>query len=136
MEFDLNLLKDMLYKKRVELSVGLKHRLIEIRDAGTCITAIAIKTDPVFDEAYPFFARGGWSKDTVILIKCNGECVANYDPFEWRSSGNRTMFEAHRYIQDHFEELEYFSVVDVEYILGITDTPKSSEIWRKNESDN
>lgn len=136
MKFDMKLLGDMLYERRLDLTMGLKHRLIEIRDAGTCITAIAIKTDPVFDESYNFFARGGWSPNTVILIKCNGECVANYDPFEWRSSGNRTMFEAHRYIQDHFEELGYASVIDVQYILGETNTPKSSEIWRENETNN
>jgi hypothetical protein len=40
------------------------------------------------------------------------------------------MFEAHRYIQEHFDDIENYSVIDVEYILGIKQTIKESEIWR------
>ena len=42
--------------------------------------------------------------------------------FEIRDTGTRTMFEAHRHIQENF------AVIDVEYILGETAKPKRSEI--------
>lgn len=107
----------------------MKSKFIEIRDAGTCITAIAIKTEAENNKEQSFFSRGGWGSNSIILIKTNGESVANHDPFEWRYRNNRTLFEAHRYIEEHFEELNDFQVIDVEYILGIKDEPKHSEIW-------
>lgn len=106
----------------------MKSKLIEIRDVCTCITAIAIKTDPDNSIEESFFRRGGWGSNSVILVKCNGETIANYDPFEWRSKGNRTMFEAHRYIEEHFDELKDFDIVDVQYILGETNEIKKSDI--------
>lgn len=104
-------------------------KLIEIRDIATCITAIAIKTEPKTSIETSFLARGGWSSNSIILIKCNGECVAHYDPFEWRSNGTRTMFEAHRYIQQHFDEIPDYFVCDVRYILGETDKVCESDIY-------
>lgn len=106
----------------------MKQKLIEIRDSGTCITAIAIKTEAANEFEEHFFGRGGWSNSNVVLIKCNGETRANYDPFDWRADGSRTMFEAHRYIVEHFDELEDYALVDVQYILGETDQIKKSDI--------
>ena len=39
----------------------------------------------------------------------------------------RTMIVAHKFIKEHFDELETGDVIDVEYILGETDTQKMSE---------
>lgn len=108
----------------------MKSKFIEIRDAGTRITAIAIKTEGENEKEHQFFRSGGWGANSVILLKTNGETIVNYDPFEWRSNGTRTMFEAHRYIQEHFDDIENYSVIDIEYILGIKQTIKESEIWR------
>lgn len=102
----------------------MKTKMIEIRDSATCITALAIKTEATSDKELAFFRRGGWGSNSVILIKCNGECIANSDPFEWKSRGTRTMFEAHRYIEEHFDELPKCAVVDIQYILGESETKK------------
>ena len=106
----------------------MKQKLFEIRDAGTCITAIGIKTEPTAWYEEPFLKRSGWGNNSVILIKVNGETRAEYDPFAWRNDNSRTMFQAHLYIQEHFDELNDYNVIDVEYILGIRETPKESEI--------
>ena len=106
----------------------MKQKLIEIRDSGTCITAIAIKTESDNLKEMQFLRRGGWGPNSVILIKCNGETIANYDPFEWND--RRTMFEAHRYIEQHFDELKDFDIVDVRCILGETDRVADSDIWQ------
>lgn len=109
----------------------MNSKMIEIRDRGTCITAIAIKTNPTGDNEYHFYKRGGWGPNSVILIKCNGETVATHDPFNWND--RRTMFNAHRYLEEHFDEVPNCSVVDVEYILGETDKPKESIIFTNKE---
>lgn len=107
----------------------MKNKMFEIRDAGTCITVIAIKTEPENIKEELFFKRGGWSNNSIILIKTNGEAISNYDAFEWRNAGNRTLFEAHKYIENNFDDLENYSVIDVEYILNEKDKQKKSDIW-------
>ncbi|MCH5165626.1 MAG: hypothetical protein J1G01_04425 [Clostridiales bacterium] len=103
-------------------------KLIEIRDRGTTIAALAIKMSPEREGDIHFLRRSGFGIDSslVYLIKVEGQ-EAHYDAFQWR---NRTMHEAHRYIQQHFDELKDCDLVDVEYILGESNKPKTSEIWR------
>lgn len=50
---------------------------------------------------------------------------AEYDSFNW--SNARTMHVAHEYLKEHFDDLESGAVIDVEFILGETETPKRSE---------
>jgi len=104
----------------------MKTKMFEIRDRATCIPVIAIKTEGETLEEHMFFRRGGWGGNTVILIKINGDTEATHDPFKW--GNRRTMTTAHLYIQKHFDKLENYSVVDVEYINGETTEPKTSEI--------
>ena len=105
-------------------------KLIEIRDSGTNIQALAIQMHADTDSERPFLARNGFYDSKLVYLLKIATQEAHYDPFDWRAKGSRTMFEAHRYIQEHFDELPAYGVVDVEYILGETDKPKTSEIWR------
>lgn len=107
----------------------MEQKLIEIRDDFTCITAIAIKTEPQSSAETAFLNRGGWGPNSVILIKCNGDCIANHDPFNWGISFGRTMTEAHRYLEEHFDEIPNHYLLDVRYILGESDQPCKSDIW-------
>jgi len=45
-----------------------------------------------------------------------------YDPYNWDNP--RTMGNAHRYIEQHWDDLQSNDVVDVEFILGERATPK------------
>gem|GEM_PF-2943358 len=49
-----------------------------------------------------------------------------YDPYDW-SGTPRTYREAHKYIKQNWGILESGDVIDVEFILGETDTCKISE---------
>ncbi len=101
---------------------------VEIRDRETNVQALAISMSPNRSEDIPFLRRAGFlGGNLVYLVKIDSQ-EAHYDPFDW--SNHRTMTNAHRYIQQHFDELPACGVVDVEYILGEKDKPKMSEIWR------
>lgn len=105
----------------------MKSKMLEIRDRGTQIPVLAIKTEPETREESKFFHVGGYGEETVILLKVDPELDANYDAYKWRNS--RTMRTAHNYIQSNYDKLDNYSVVDVEYILGETDVSKASEVW-------
>ena len=99
----------------------MKTKFIEIRDRMTRIDAVAIKVEPENDiEAY-HIKKAGYGPGNVILMKLD-PCEAYYDPYKWYN--RRTMTNAHLYIREHFDELESGDVVDVEFILGETKSPK------------
>lgn len=60
----------------------------------------------------------------VIFCKLDG-VEAHYDPFDWPNQ--RTLGNAHRYIIDHWSELNSGQLIDVQFILGETASPKISE---------
>ena len=106
----------------------MKSKMLEIRDIGTTIAVIAIKTEGETPEEHMFFRRSGFGQASIILIKINSYTEAAHDPFKWGS--RRTMTTAHQYIEDNFDSIPDKSVIDVEFILGETKQPKTSEIWR------
>ena len=95
-------------------------KLLEIRDRGTFIAALAIQVSG--DDGY-LMRRAGFQSPMVYLIALATE-RACYDPYNW---GNRTMANAHRHIEQEFDSLKDGDVVDVEFILGETTAPKQSE---------
>ena len=52
---------------------------------------------------------------------------ATNDPYGW-PGGTRTMPVAHKWILENFDRLDDGQVIDVEFILGITDHPKEPEV--------
>ena len=124
----------------------MQTKTLEIRDRGTFIAALAIRF--VFQEheakfretlanegeaaAKPHAAvcrlwhRTGYGPGVgsyVIMMKL-ADCRAANDPYEW---GNRTMTVAHDYVRGHWDELTDGDVVDVEFILGESETKKRPE---------
>ena len=98
----------------------MENKLLEIRDRATFIPALAVRVDG--DDGY-LLRRAGFASTMVILIHLEGMKCA-YDPYEW---GNRTMMEAHNYIQNSWDLLNSGDVVDVQFVLGETASPKLSE---------
>jgi len=73
--------------------------------------------------------RAGFDSITACVILVHLNCAginrnATYDPYAW---GDRTFFVAHQYIERNWGSLESGEVLDVEYILGESKTPKVSE---------
>ena len=114
----------------------LETKMLEIRDIATYIPVLAIKmafvrastVEAAGVDSYHLRRTGYAEYQPLITLLRLDPVRAEYDPYSW-DSGNavRTMREAHRFIQKHFDALEYGAVVDVEYILGEKPEPKKSE---------
>jgi hypothetical protein len=61
------------------------------------------------------------------LIELDGGLgQAACDPYDWPAN-SRMKTEVHHWLCKHFDEIESGAVVDVEFILGETSSPKLSE---------
>jgi hypothetical protein len=127
-------------------------KIIEIRDSGTFIPALAIRMGSTDERERYLLARSGFGRsyedqsEYVVLCKINGgePCECHIDPFAW-GQNPRTMFVAHMYLlnrqgelaagytykgqekHDGFDALPQGALIDVEYILGIRSEPKEPE---------
>jgi hypothetical protein len=101
----------------------METKLLEIRDAGTLIPALAIKISGA--DGY-LARRAGFNAPMIYLVHLTSE-KACYDPYSWPSGAGRTMQVAHLAIENNWESLRDHDVVDVEFILGLRDAPKVSE---------
>lgn len=100
-------------------------KLLEIRDEGTCIPAMA--TEAVSDNARQaaILRRAGYGESRSIILQHLHKGEATYNAYDWRS---RTYNEAHLYIIAHWDDLEDGDVIDVQFIRGETKEKKLSEI--------
>lgn len=98
-------------------------KVLEIRDSGTFIPAIAIRVD----NSHYLSRRAGFVEHSAILLTdLNGGRKACFDPYDW-DGGARTMPVAHDYITKHWDSLVNGDVVDVQFIIGETKEKKLSE---------
>lgn len=101
----------------------IETKRVEIRDRMTMIPAIAMRVTGGPNDRLMWHA--GFGDPCVILVHLTNE-RACYDPHHWGGHG-RTMTVAHQWLEEHFDEHVDGGVVDVEYLLGETQTPKVSE---------
>ena len=111
----------------------IETKLFEVRDRMTMIPVMACRMGEsesheaiLKDQERRLIRRSGFDMNypSIYLVWLENR-RAGYDPFSWGPS--RTLGVAHKYIDDHWPELESGAVVDVEFILGETNTPKESE---------
>jgi hypothetical protein len=102
-------------------------KLFEIRDVGTFIPVIAILMESSDPQEHYLLRRVGYGTGSVLLTHLEGGHPANCDYYEW--ADNRTIPNAHKYIeeQEHWDELISGQVIDIEFILKESTTPKLSE---------
>lgn len=131
-------------------------KIIEIRDRGTFIPALAVRLGSRSESERYLLARAGFGRtfedqaEYIVLCKINGgePCQCHIDAFAW-GQNPRTMFVAHMYLLNRHQEFERDKqwcpsnraadkhegfdalpdgvVVDVEYILGLTQAAKTAE---------
>lgn len=105
-------------------------RVLEIRDKGTKINVLCSKPGGLSNglAERTMAAINGYSlgNPVVIVTKLSNTQTLN-DAFDWN---DRTMFTAHKYIEENFDKLNDGDVVDVEFILGETTKPKEPE-WKR-----
>ncbi len=113
-------------------------KLFEIRDRGTFIPVMATRLivnelGEMGEAELWLLRRAGYNESQVLIsvaepyiILCKLDGVeAQYDSFSWPNQ--RTMGNTHRHIIELWSELKSGDVIDVEFILGETQTPKESE---------
>lgn len=122
-------------------------KIIEIRDAGTYIPALAVQMGSDDEREERLLASAGYGRfqgdqeEYVVLCKINGgePCQCHVDPHAWGHQV-RTMFVAHLYLLNQhdaistrpkhggFASLANGAIIDVEWILGIRAEPKTSDL--------
>lgn len=112
----------------------MRVKFFELRDAATFIPIFAFRARPdghITDSEAFLLRRSGFGATSECVIVGRLECSGidrncTYDPYSW---GGRTYLVAHQFIEQHFDELESGSVIDVEFILGERSSPKVSEAF-------
>jgi hypothetical protein len=110
----------------------MEAKTFEIRDRGTFIPLLAVKLAPSCEPDRYLLARAGYGVDArrqaeyVVLWPLEGSGAASYDPFKL-GGGPRTYPIAGTFIIEHFDELASGAVIDVEFLLQETTSPKRSE---------
>ena len=107
---------------------NVKIKIIEIRDRATYIAVMAIRMRPDDDVERAYLRRAGYGREDksncVMLVGLEGGRIATSNAY---NHGDRTMHNAHLFIEKHYDNLESGDVVDVEYVLGETEKPKRTE---------
>lgn len=107
----------------------LKNKILEVRDRATFISVLAVQMNPTSSNVElietQHLRRCGYGNiDMILMTRLDGSGKATVDPYEW---DDRTMQTAHQYITINWSLLKTGDVVDVEYILKETESPKVSE---------
>ncbi len=105
----------------------MKAKALEIRDANTFIPCLAVDMNPDKDAQVYLLRRCGYPCDgrpNVVVTRLDGNGKATNDPYAWN---DRTWQTAHHFIIERWHDLRDGDVVDVEFILGETESPKRSE---------
>jgi hypothetical protein len=99
---------------------GARLKLFEVRDRATFIPVMAVAVN----DGEWLFRRAGFGPTPMVYLTHLTSNTCQYDPFAWT---NRTMKTAHMHITENWHALASGAVIDVEFILGETDAPKTSE---------
>jgi hypothetical protein len=104
-------------------------KCLELRDSMTFIPVICLRPVPDNEAQRYLLRRDGYKGDSsehcIIMIDAQCRGVA-YDPYDW-TKDMRTRRTAHDYIARYWASLKDGDVIDVEFILGETNSPKVSE---------
>ena len=107
---------------------------LEIRDRGTLIPAFAFTTAQFYEakDAGLIKQAGFAIGEHYVILGRFHESAMNWDSEEWgdvrASPPERTMTVAHRWISRNWAGIQSGDVIDVEFILGDTDRPKTSDV--------
>lgn len=102
-------------------------KLVEIRDAGTFIPAMAVQLCARIDEEAYLLRRAGFAPDEgYIMLARLDTAQAQHDPDEWPVNP-RTMRNAHYHVIARWHEIKSGDVIDVRVILHETEQPAVSE---------
>jgi hypothetical protein len=119
----------------------METKLIEVRDRMTCIVVLCVRPWPVtlpydvdretdkgakLNKLQRMAWRCGYKEARAVIMTRLAEPGrgAQSDPFEWL---DRTMSQAHNYIEQNWEKIPNGGLVDVRVVLGEEKEPAESE---------
>jgi hypothetical protein len=106
-------------------------KMLEIRDHLTFIPMLAVNMNPANEGQRYLLRRCGYPCDArpnIVLTRLQADgSPATNDPYGWEGHGARTIPTAHKWIIEHWDELKDGDVVDYEFIVGFSASPKISE---------
>lgn len=112
----------------------MQTKILEIRDEGTFISVLCIDIQPDNEPQRYHMRRCGYSCDghpNVVMTKLSADHnPATNDPYQWKGD-TRTFPRAHLYIIENWSSLNDGDVIDVQFILGETSSPKISERFER-----
>ena len=101
-------------------------KIVEIRDRATLIPAFAIRMLPRTEEELFLFTEIGYRslKDPcILLVSMQMPSYSARYSGDWPEGVGRTMPIAHKWIEEHFDEIQSCQVIDVEFLQGEVDRP-------------
>ena len=104
----------------------IETKIFEIRDVATTCVALCTRVPSGTVREQRMFRHQGFGHNLVNMQVLNKDMVT-HDPFKW---GDRTFKTAHMFIQEKWTTLSSTMVIDVQYILGETNKPKESDIFK------
>jgi hypothetical protein len=100
-------------------------KVFELRDRMTFIPILVTLLKTHDENARYLLRRSGYGHDDdFVMVTRLGGGTSHYANYYWN---DRTFQTAHKYIQENWDSLKNGDVIDVEYILGETQTKKISE---------
>jgi hypothetical protein len=103
-------------------------KYFEVCDEGTLIPVMAVFVNFPSQTEQAILRRGGYRVSVgplVFLTELNNRQTC-YFPYEWHAG--RTLRLTHLHLEKNWDQLESGSVIDVEYLLGLTQEPKKSAL--------
>lgn len=108
-------------------------KLLEIRDRGTCISAMAIQLDPTNEEDRRLLAHAGFGRlpedqRRYILFgnMDGGDFAVKTDRYDW--GRGTTMEQAHVELYANWEKYRSGDLMDLEYLRGERPAPKPTDL--------
>lgn len=111
----------------------LEVKLVEARDDGITMALMFVKMAPDNPSEKWLLARSGYGdcpEEYIIMVDINegdnfkGQTSASETDYAY---GFRTRTVVHHFMEDNWDTVKPGDVVDVQYILGETSSPKKSE---------
>jgi len=103
--------------------MSIQVKLFEVRDSMTAISAIGIRINDLFGirelRDLQIVRHAGYGNDSCVLFGRLQGGQFSYDNYDW---GGRTMQVAHDHVSHYWDELESGDIIDVQFILGETDS--------------
>lgn len=107
----------------------IETKLLEIRDHGTFVPALAIRVEHVAlpgDRPNWIIARGGFFRGEGVYLMRLSDARAQCDPYEW-GRNDRTHKAVHLYLIDNWSKVKDGDLIDVRVLTGEQQEPCESE---------